>query len=85
MLTHLSHLFTPASLPHLVFTLPDGGSLGARDGGFLHFPLHPHPVPVYVRGDADLHHNLVGVAPLVRGDGCAVNFLYLRPLPASPL
>ena len=63
MLCHLAHLYTPASLPHLAFTLPDGGTLWARDGGFLRFPLHPPPIPVYVCEDVDLHHNLVGVAP----------------------
>ena len=72
ILPHLHHLFVPATLPPLCFSLPNGDQLWAREGGELRFPLHHTPIPVYVCDDGELHHNLVGVAPLVRGGGCAV-------------
>ena len=68
------HLFSPKSLPSIVFSLPDGGSLSVRgtDGGTLTFPGKSDPVDCYVCPDEELAHNLVGASPLLRDGGRAV-------------
>jgi hypothetical protein len=66
--------FSPKSLPSIVFSLPDGGSLSVRgtDGGTLTFPGKSDPVDCYVCPDKELAHNLVGASPLLRAGGRAV-------------
>ena len=68
------HLFSPKSLPSIVFSLPDVGSLSVRgtDGGTLTFPGKSDPVDCYVCPDEELAHNLVGASPLLRAGGRAV-------------
>ena len=70
----LRHLFSPALLPSLCFSLPNGASLpvSGSDGDTLWFPNKIEPVECYVCDDDKLAHNLVGTSPILRPDGSAV-------------